>query len=59
MSVMSYAVRRRQSMSLDDSCIKCAWGRIVVLKYSQLQELLEFGGFEKLLRDAGICAIPT
>ena len=58
-------------MSLDDSRIECVRSclaivsmltvRVVVLYYSQLHKRLrtsEFGGFENVLRDAGIRAIP-
>ena len=63
-----------QIVSLDDSCIERVRDRlaslslltvrVVVLEYSQLHKkpynlvVCEFGGFENVLRDAGIHAIP-
>ena len=60
-------------MSLGDSRIKRVRGRlaclsmltvrVVVLEYSQLlitwYIVCEFGGFENVLRDAAVLAIPT
>ena len=62
-------------MSLDDSRIECVRDclaslslltvRVVALEYSQLHKkpynlvVREFRGFENVLRDAGVRAIPT
>ena len=47
------------------ACLSLLTVRVVVLEYSQLHKkpynlvVCEFGGFENVLRDAGVCAIPT
>ena len=62
--------RRNWTNLIDDSCIKCVWDnvailstRVVDLEYSQLNKkaynfVVDFEGFENVLRDTGICAIP-
>ena len=62
-------------MNLADSCMDCLRGclatlsvlvvRIALLEYSKIHEkaykctVCEFGGFQNVLHDACICAIPT
>ena len=59
-------------MNLADSRMDCLRGclsvlvvRIALLEYSKIHEkaykciVCEFGGFQNVLRDACVCAIPT
>ena len=62
-------------VNLADSCMDCLRGclatlsilvvRISLLEYSKIHEkaykfiVCEFGGFQNVLRDACVCAIPT